>query len=129
MIIVYEFKRGSFDEPPLVCVKKHNYYKQINIIRENQVMLKIIMVATVALYAQIAISAPNPNFVGDHFSGSGNCVQCHDGLVDTKEGEVSIVKNWSTSMMANASRDPYWQAKVASELYRNPSVSDQVNDK
>ena len=32
-------------------------------------------------------------------------------------------------MMANATRDPYWRAKVASELHRNPSVSDEINDK
>ena len=87
------------------------------------------MAVTAVLYTQVAISAPNPNFVGNHFSGSGNCVQCHDDLVDAKEGDVSIVKNWSTSMMANATRDPYWQAKVASELYRNPNISDEINDK
>ena len=76
-------------------------------------MLKIIiiMVATAVLYTQGAISAPNPNFTGTHFSGSDNCAQCHDGLVDTKEGDVSIVKNWSTSMMANSTRDPLLASK------------------
>ena len=75
------------------------------------------------------LHAADANFESTHFSGSANCSQCHDGLRDEKGKDISIVKNWSTSMMANATRDPYWRAKVASELHRNPSVSDEINDK
>lgn len=80
-------------------------------------------------YMPIAIAESNPNFIGTHFSGSGNCSQCHDGLSDSQGNDLSIVKNWSTSMMANSTRDPYWRAKVASELHRNPQLSDEINDK
>ncbi|MDQ7074069.1 MAG: multiheme c-type cytochrome [Gammaproteobacteria bacterium] len=76
-----------------------------------------------------AAAAANDKFSDPHFSGSGNCATCHDNLTDNQNNDISIVKNWSTSMMANASRDPYWLAKVASELHRNPNLSDEINDK
>lgn len=70
----------------------------------------------------------NANFVGNHYSGSGNCISCHDGLKDTQGKDISIVKNWSSSMMANSTRDPYWRAKVATELKRNPGLSHEINN-
>lgn len=74
-------------------------------------------------------SAENINFITEHFSGSGNCSQCHDKLTDSEGEDVSIVRAWSGSMMANASKDPFWQAKVATELKRNPQLEDAINDK
>jgi hypothetical protein len=71
----------------------------------------------------------NPNFTGPHFSGSENCASCHNNLSDTSGNDVSIIDAWETSMMANATRDPYWRAKVASELDRAPHLSDVINDK
>ncbi|HGG58808.1 MAG TPA: PKD domain-containing protein, partial [Gammaproteobacteria bacterium] len=83
---------------------------------------------------QIVVGTPvgpkaNDNFEDEHYSGSGRCTLCHDGLTDDQGQDISIVKSWSTSMMANASRDPYWRAKVASELKRNPALSEEINDK
>ncbi len=72
--------------------------------------------------------AENANFTTSHFSGSDNCAACHDGLTDTSGENVSIVRDWGTSMMANASKDPFWQAKVATELERNPHLSTVIND-
>jgi hypothetical protein len=68
-------------------------------------------------------------FVGNYFSGSGTCSACHDGLQDGRGKDISIVRSWSGSTMANSTRDPYWRAKVASELHRNPQISDELNDK
>lgn len=68
------------------------------------------------------------NFEAIHFSGSGQCVECHDGLSTADGKDISIVENWSSSMMANAARDPYWLAKVASEVHRNPDLSNELND-
>jgi hypothetical protein len=84
-------------------------------------------ILSIGLIAQL--QAADANFESTHFSGSGNCSQCHDGLSDNQGKDISIIKNWSTSMMANSTRDPYWRAKVASELHRNPSVSAEINDK
>ena len=73
--------------------------------------------------------AENDNFTTSHFSGSGNCSQCHDGLTDTSGENVSIVRDWGSSMMANATKDPFWRAKVATELDRNAHLSTLINDK
>jgi cytochrome c2 len=68
-------------------------------------------------------------FVHTYFSGSALCADCHNSLVDGSGNDISIVTDWSTSMMANGTRDPYWRAKVASELHRNPQISGELNDK
>jgi hypothetical protein len=69
------------------------------------------------------------SFRDEHYQGSGTCTLCHGGLTDSKGNSVSITNDWSNSMMANAVRDPYWLAKVAAELKRNPQLADTINDK
>ncbi len=54
------------------------------------------------------------------FRTSDRCVACHNGL-KTKTGEdISIGFDWRSSIMANASRDPYWQASVRRESIDHP---------
>lgn len=65
-------------------------------------------------------------FISDHFSGSDNCASCHDGLQQADGTDVSIVADWQAGMMANSSRDPFWRAKVASEIRRNPLLKDEI---
>ncbi len=77
----------------------------------------------------LVASGQTPGFVGTYFSGSATCSPCHDGLADNRGNDISIVRNWSGSTMANSTRDPYWRAKVASELHRNPQISDELNNK
>ncbi|MGB5492039.1 MAG: hypothetical protein WBM76_14530 [Woeseiaceae bacterium] len=73
------------------------------------------------------VDAPTDHaFVTDHFSGSENCAVCHDGLNDAAGTDVSIVADWQASMMANSSRDPFWRAKVASEIRRNPGIASEI---
>ncbi|MCU7818468.1 MAG: hypothetical protein KZQ57_06255 [gamma proteobacterium symbiont of Lucinoma myriamae] len=77
----------------------------------------------------LTVTAEDTTFTTAHFSGSGNCSMCHYGLVDTSGDNVSIVRDWGASMMANATKDPFWRAKVATELERNPHLSSIINDK
>ncbi|GAW87246.1 hypothetical protein bplSymb_SCF06701P003 [Bathymodiolus platifrons methanotrophic gill symbiont] len=70
----------------------------------------------------------NPSFTSEHFSGSANCQMCHDGLSDDTGKDVSIIKAWKSTMMANATRDPLWKAKVRTELNRaRDSVGDDAS--
>jgi len=71
----------------------------------------------------------DPAFTSEHFSGSANCQTCHDGLTDDAGNDVSIIKAWKSTMMANATRDPLWKAKVRTELNRTPSLAGVINDK
>ncbi len=68
-------------------------------------------------------------FNEQYFSGSGVCGQCHNELEDDKGEDVSIEAAWKTSMMANATKDPFWQAKVKSELNRTPQLTTVIRDK
>ena len=77
----------------------------------------------------LPLTANDTHFTSTHFSGSGNCALCHNGLTDTTGHEVSIETDWSTSMMANSTRDPFWRAKVSSEILRNPLFKAVLDDK
>ena len=68
-------------------------------------------------------------FSTDDFAGSGLCVMCHEGITDASGADVSITTHWRSTMMANAARDPAWQAKVASEVARNPSLTEVIETK
>lgn len=74
-------------------------------------------------------SSGNATFTSEHFSGSSNCTMCHNGLTDNQGQDVSIETDWSATMMANSARDPFWKAKVRTELNRNPQLADVINDK
>ena len=65
---------------------------------------------------------------GVEFATSDNCLACHNGLVAATGEDVSIGVAWRASMMANASRDPYWQASVRRETLDHPSHADAIED-
>jgi hypothetical protein len=68
-------------------------------------------------------------FETDDFSGSGICALCHSSLTDEAGNDVSNDAQWRSTMMANAAKDPLWQAKISSEVDRNPDVKSIIEDK
>ena len=60
---------------------------------------------------------------GTLFETSDRCVACHNGLSTPTGEDVSIGVNWRASMMANSSRDPYWQAAVRRETMDHPKAA------
>ena len=54
------------------------------------------------------------------FQTSDRCVACHNGLTTPAGQDVSIGLDWRASIMANSSRDPYWQASVRRESMDHP---------
>lgn len=63
------------------------------------------------------------------FVGSGNCASCHSTMQDAANHDVSIDTHWRSTMMANSAKDPLWQAKVESEVTRNPHLKSVIEDK
>jgi hypothetical protein len=63
------------------------------------------------------------------FAASGVCASCHTGLVDEAGNDVSNDTNWRAAIMANAARDPYWQATVRSEVLELPHLKAAIEDK
>lgn len=83
-----------------------------------------------------SLARSDASFEGEHHAGSDACASCHTDpsmeVATAIAGEtrnVSIGTAWETSMMANATRDPYWHAVVASELDNYPHLEDTINDK
>lgn len=65
---------------------------------------------------------------GTVFRTSDRCVACHNGLT-TKSGEdISIGFQWRASIMANSSRDPYWQGSVRRESIDHPESKQAIED-
>lgn len=68
--------------------------------------------------------APPPRM----FETSDQCIACHNGVVTPSGQDVSIGSDWRASMMANSSRDPYWQASVRREALAHPTASGPIQD-
>ena len=62
------------------------------------------------------------------FSASERCVACHNGMTTPSGEDVSIGFAWRASIMANAARDPYWQAAVRREAIDHPQASAAIED-
>jgi hypothetical protein len=62
------------------------------------------------------------------FLTSHDCLACHNGLTTPTGEDVSIGVSWRASIMANSSRDPYWQAAVRRETIDHPSAAHEIED-
>ena len=72
-------------------------------------------------------SAQNPHS-REVFKTSDQCMACHNGLRTPSGEDVSIGASWRASMMANSSRDPYWQAGVRREVIDHPLAAQAIQD-
>ena len=62
------------------------------------------------------------------FQTSDRCFACHNGLSTAAGEDVSIGFDWRPTMMANSSRDPYWQAGVRRETIDHPQAAKAIED-
>lgn len=62
----------------------------------------------------------------DLFAGSGSCAPCHNSMVNSQGEHIGIADDWRSTMMANAGKDPLWQAKVSHETLVNPAHKDAL---
>ncbi len=74
-------------------------------------------------------------FAGSHgktpkpeFQTSDRCLACHNGLTTASGKDVSIGIDWRATIMANSSRDPYWQGSVRRETLDHPQAKAKVED-
>ena len=99
---------------------------------------RILITAVVCWTAAFAISAtplaappttaaqPAAAHAGPLFQTADNCMACHNGLITPTGEDVSIGSAWRASMMANSSRDPYWQAAVRREAMDHPGAREEI---
>ena len=92
----------------------------------------------IALIVTVVLTSAQdlPQGTSDLFAGSGNCAICHapggpnpGALVDQEGNDVSPATLWRSSMMAQAAKDPLWQAKVQAEIAAHPHLQELIEDK
>ena len=97
----------------------------------------LFIAAATALWVSAVVSHPlaapqgRPAVAGHQgaaFATSDNCLACHNGLIASDGEDVSIGVSWRASMMANSSRDPYWQASVRGETIDHKTHGDAIQD-
>src|SRR2546425_2986661 len=87
-----------------------------------------------SLLAGVIIAAPTLMSGAQHpaldrkFQTSDRCLACHNGMVTSSGQDVSIGLDWRASMMANSSRDPYWQGSVRREVIDHPESQAHIED-
>ena len=62
------------------------------------------------------------------FAPSTDCMACHNSLVAPTGEDLSIGLAWRASIMANSSRDPYWQASVRRESMDHAEHKADIED-
>ena len=77
---------------------------------------------------KVGIGADGHKGLVPQFQTSDRCIACHNGLFTSSGEDVSIGFDWRASMMANSSRDPYWQASVRRESLDHPESKAIVED-
>lgn len=99
---------------------------------KKQTLLTIILMGIILTSFSYLINTL-PTEKSTLFSGSGNCKLCHSssvGVLSSSSGrDVSPLYHWQSSMMGNSAKDPYWQAKVSSEVEENPHLQEIIEDK
>jgi len=101
-------------------------------------MRKVVPILSLALVAAAighAQDAPRQNtgeapaaHAAELFKTSDQCMACHNGLRTPSGEDVSIGASWRASMMANSSRDPYWQAAVRREVTDHPTAAADIEN-
>ena len=84
---------------------------------------------TVRLHAATApVTSMHPP--ADHllFTTSLHCVACHSKVYTPGGEDISIGYQWRASVMANSSRDPYWQAGIRRESIDHPTAKAAIED-
>src|SRR5665213_2761343 len=66
--------------------------------------------------------------VATAFRTSDRCVACHNGMKTSEGEDISIGLQWSATIMANSSRDPYWQGSVRRESIDHPESKQAIED-
>jgi hypothetical protein len=86
------------------------------------------MAALLSTGILFAASAIQPKKNEPQFQTSDRCLACHNSLLNAAGEDVSIGFHWRASIMANSSRDPYWQASARREVIDHPEAQANIED-
>jgi cytochrome c551/c552 len=86
----------------------------------------VLLMCASGLYA--AAAADTRAQSGPQFQTSDRCLACHNGMTTSSGQDLSIGIDWRASVMANSSRDPYWQASVRRETIDHAGSQAAIED-
>ena len=66
--------------------------------------------------------------VATAFRSSDRCLACHVGMKTAAGEDYSIGFDWRASIMANSSRDPYWQGSIRRETLDHPEKKQHIEN-
>jgi hypothetical protein len=66
--------------------------------------------------------------VATAFRTSDRCMACHVGMKTEQGDDYSIGTDWRASIMANSSRDPYWQGSIRRETMDHPDEKQHIEN-
>jgi hypothetical protein len=92
----------------------------------NKILLSLIAIGVVVLASARSTRADKKS--APIFQTSDRCVACHNGMKTKAGDDFSIGVDWRGSIMANSSRDPYWQASVRRETIDHPTASTDIQN-
>jgi hypothetical protein len=84
--------------------------------------------ATLVASPVILRSMASDSDLKKEFRTSDRCVACHNGMKTSSGEDISIGFQWRASIMANSSRDPYWQGSVRRESIDHPKSKADIED-
>ena len=90
-------------------------------------VLLLLSAALLALPAIMRGGSKDKNLTTE-FRTSDRCVACHNELKTNSGEDISIGFQWRASIMANSSRDPYWQGSVRRESIDHPESQADIED-
>ena len=97
-------------------------------IRAAFILFVCALAMSVRTGGQSTAVSSNPHAGLVSFQTSDRCIACHNGLTTASGEEVSIGFDWRASVMANSSRDPYWQASVRRESIDHAAATAEIED-
>ena len=99
--------------------------------RENRSWIVLVVAATLAVAVATSGLASKPRRVDPAtlFETSDKCLGCHNGMAAANGDDVSIGTRWRSTIMAHASKDPYWQAGVRREVLEHPKARAAIEDR
>src|SRR6266576_2318822 len=87
----------------------------------------LLLLAGLIITAPALMRAQHPG-LDRKFQTSDRCLACHNGLKTSSGEDISIGFDWRSGMMANSSRDPYWQGSVRRESIDHPESRADIED-
>ena len=96
----------------------------------KNIKLRRLMMLSLLACSMAGADQPPPSHRSDQaqFQTSDRCLACHNGLVSPTGQDVSIGTDWRTSVMANSSIDPYWEASVRRESIDHHESTTLIED-